>query len=430
MFASQHERRYGPRLAEIKPVKLPLIETGHLHNQIPYHLINLGSHPVCRIDIVFQAGRPFERRPASSRTTTSLLREGAGDRSSAQIAETLDFYGGSLKCSAGLDFTIISLFSLTKHLNQLLPLMADVVLRPRFPDSEIEDFKVLNARQLRQELHKTDVVAYRLITEMIFGREHPYGYNTSPEDYLAITRDDITQHYERCFRPGNARVFISGRISPGILEMVNQYFGQASPSQSFEKARLPEVPLKPETRFERFPKAEQSSLRMGFAFGNRNHPDYTDLYFASTILGGYFGSRLMKNIREEKGYTYNIYAQVDPHLYHGSCYISSEVGNEYVQKTIDEIRLELLKMSEQLVSSEELIMVKNYLLGQLHNMIDGPFNLASVVRALVLETGSLDFFDCFTRRIADITTEEIRAVSARYFSPDQMHLCVVGPASS
>lgn len=429
MFASREERKYGPKLETIRPVSLPAIESGTLDNGIPYHLINLGVQPVCKIDVTFLSGRPFEKVPVASRTTTSLLKEGAANRSALQIAETLDFYGGSLRCSPGLDFSNITLFSLNKHLEKLIPLMADVILRPHFAEDEIHDFKVLQARQLKQELHKTDVVAYRVITEMIFGEKHPYGYNTSPEDYLAIRRDDVLEHYERCFRPGNARIFISGKVDEHTLESLNNAFGKIPVEKSFEKPVLSPVPTAASNRFEHYPKAEQISLRMGFAFGNRNHQDYTDLYLANTILGGYFGSRLMKNIREEKGYTYNIYSQIDPHLYDGSFYISSEVGNEYGKKTIREIQAELLKLSTELVGEEELVMVKNYLLGQLHNMIDGAFNLASVVKVLMLETGGLDFFEQFNRRILEMTAEDIRNICRKYFDPENMHICCVGPVS-
>jgi len=426
MFASKQERRQGPRLEPIRPVTLPGIQEGKLDNGIPYHMINMGIQPVCKIDVVFRAGRPFEKVPVASRTTTSLLKEGAGERSALDIAETLDFYGGSLRCSAGLDFSNITLFSLNKHLDKLIPLMADVILNPHLSESELEDFKVLQARQLRQELHKTDVVAYRIITEMIFGHRHPYGYNTTPEDYLAISRNDVMEHFERCFRPGNARIFISGKIDDGILEQLNIALGQIPVMESFEEPLLSEIPAAGSKRFEHFPRAEQLSLRMGFAFGNRNHADYTDLYLANTILGGYFGSRLMKNIREEKGYTYNIYSQIDPHLYHGSFYISSEVGNEHGENTLKEIRTELLRMREELMGDEELIMVQNYLMGQLHGMIDGAFNLASVVKALVLETGNLDFFREFNDRSLSMTAEDIRVVCRKYFDPDEMHICCVG----
>lgn len=429
MFASKNERRHGPKLEAIRAVCLPLIENGTLDNGIPYHIINMGVQPVCKIDVTFRSGRPFEKVPAASRTTTSLLKEGAGERSAVDIAENLDFYGGSLRCSAGLDYSSIALFSLNKHLDKLIPLMADVILNPHFSEQEIDDFTVLQSRHLKQELHKSDVVAYRIITEMIFGHEHPYGYNTSPEDYLRISREEILEHYERCFRPGNARIFISGKVEESTLDMLNQHFGQMPVSQSFEKPVLSAIPEPGSRRFEHFPKAEQTSLRMGFAFGNRNHPDYTDLYLANTILGGYFGSRLMKNIREEKGYTYNIYSQIDPYLYHGSFYISSEVGTEYGKKTLNEINKELLRLNSELIGDEELIMVKNYLMGQLHNMIDGAFHLASVVKALILETGSLDFFDRFNERILAMDAHEVREVCRKYFNLDNMHICSVGPAS-
>ena len=429
MFATIQERKHGPQLEAIRPVSLPEIPAGKLDNGIPYHSINMGVQPVCKIDVVFRAGRPFEKVPVASRTTTSLLKEGAGSRTALDIAETLDFYGGSLRTSAGLDFSNISLYSLNKHLDKLVPLMSDVLLRPSFLEQELEDFKVLQARHLRQELHKTDVVAYRVITEMIFGSHHPYGYNTSPEDYLAISMADVLEHYERCFRPGNAQIFISGKVDEQTLDILNQAIGQVPVSESFEEPRIVDLPEGGSMRFEHYPKAEQTSIRMGIAFGNRKHPDYTDLYLANTILGGYFGSRLMKNIREEKGYTYNIYSQIDPHQFDGSFYISSEVGNKYGKKTVHEINVEMARMRDELISEEELTMVKNYLMGQLHNMIDGAFNLASVVKALVMETGNLDFFPHFNERIMAMTAEDVRNISRKYFNPENMHICSVGPTA-
>ena len=169
----------------------------------------------------------------------------------------------------------------------------------------------------------------------------------------------------------------------------------------------------------------QTAIKVGCKLFNRNHPDFNGLYILNTILGGYFGSRLMANIREDKGYTYNIFSSVDAMFHDGYFYVGTEVGNEFTEKTLAEIYREMNLLKENLIEEEELNMVKNYLLGNMLTMLDGPFNVSEVVKTYVVENLPVTDFNKLTQTIKNITAEELRELAKKYFKPENMWEVIV-----
>jgi predicted Zn-dependent peptidase len=159
---------------------------------------------------------------------------------------------------------------------------------------------------------------------------------------------------------------------------------------------------------------------------NKHHPDFNGLYVLSTILGGYFGSRLMANIREDKGYTYNIYATLDAMLFDGYFCIGTEVGNELVEPTIKEIHHEMKLLREELVSTEELEMLRNYLMGNFLAMLDGPFNISELLRTMLIEDLPFSSFEQMIETVNTIQPEQLRDLACKYLNPDNMWEVVVG----
>ncbi len=183
------DRRTTPPIAEISRLTVPEPFVWRLSNGIPVYETNLGTQDIVKLDLLFYAGRPFERKQMVSRSTAALMREGTASHSSAAIAETMDYYGASLSMPIGLDTASVLLYSLRKHIHHLLPLVADILRAPTFPQDELEAFIERNQRRLQVDLSKNDIVAYRQFTEMLYGKEHPYGYNSFPETYAALLRE-------------------------------------------------------------------------------------------------------------------------------------------------------------------------------------------------------------------------------------------------
>ena len=419
-------RTQSPAIKEISSIVLPKVETFTLDNGIPVKVINKGTQDILKLEIVFFAGRPFEEKRLVARATSGLLKEGTESFTSAQIAEKVDFYGGTLSVPFGLDTSSIVLYCLTRHFEKLLPLLAEIVLAPSFPEDELNTFVQNNKHRLQIDLSKTDVVAYRKITEYIFGEDHPYGYNSFPETYEALTREDLLRHFQKNYISENCAIFLSGKINSETISLLNKYLGQGMQSAHKPIPKISNTDSIPQKIKIKHPDSVQTAIRIGCQLFHRNHPDYNDWFVLNTILGGYFGSRLMANIREEKGFTYNIFSAIDTMHYGGYFYIGTEVGNDLVDVTLAEIYKEMKQLQEEPVSADELSMVKNYLLGNMLTMLDGPFNTMDIVKTSVLEQLPKGAFSSLVENIKTISPEKIQLLAKKYLDKDNMWEVVVG----
>lgn len=419
-------RTKSPTIHNITGLSLPHPKLHSLSNGIPVHEISMGTQAILKLEIVFRTGRPQEHKQLVSRTTSRMLREGTLNHSSAQIAEKIDYYGGTLATPVNLDTSNIILYSLTKHFEQLLALTTEVLSNPIFPEKELETYITNSIQQIKVNQTKSDVVAYREITERIFGAEHPYGYNSSIESYRALQQADLIQHFKNQYHSGNCFIIISGDTSEKAIQLIDKYLGQAIPKGTKQSVIIPTTAPLPQAVSIKVKDNVQSAIRIGCRLFNKHHPDFKGLYILNTILGGYFGSRLMMNIREQKGYTYNIFSTVDAMIHDGYFYIGTEVGNEYLKDTLQQVYLECEKLQQDLVPEDELDMVRNYLLGNMLNMLDGPMNVSEIVRSILVDGLPLSHFGDFERTIKNITAAELRNLAQQYLQKDKMWEVIVG----
>ncbi len=419
-------RKTPPPIHEVSSLHLPRPTVSFLDNGIPVYETRLGTQEIMKVEVVFLSGRSHEHKRLVSRATARMLREGTEHFTSSELAERVDFYAGTLQTPVNLDTGSLVLYCMTKHFEQLIPLMAEILLKPSFPERELSIFAENNIQSLIVELTKNDVLAYRKITELIFGENHPYGYNSTPADYKALTRDDLILHHKSNYTSDNCLIFLSGKTDDNILKLLNQHIGQNKTVAPEHPAPLSISRNKPVKIKVKNADTVQSAIRIGRQFGNRKHPDFNGFYVLNTILGGYFGSRLMTNIREKKGFTYNIYSALDLMHHDGYFYVSSEVGNKFVKKAITEIYNEMETLQKELVSPEELKMVQNYILGNMLNMVDGPIAISDVIRSFVTEGVPLDAFESFVETVKNITPNDIRDLAIKYFNKEDMFEVVVG----
>ena len=264
---------------------------------------------------------------------------------------------------------------------------------------------------------------------MIFGEDHPYGYNSLPDTYAALRREDLVRHFENRYHSGNCQLLLSGGLRANSLDLLNRHLGQTIPRGVRTPAQISTRDTRPEQLWIDRPGTVQTAIRIGGRFHSKQHPDYHAFYILNTVLGGYFGSRLMTNIREDKGYTYNIFSTVDSFHHAGCFYIGTEVGNEFTRATIEEIYREIDRLRETLVPPEEMKMLRNYLLGSWLSTIDGAFNVASIVRTLVVEDLSFDDFDRSVARIRQISAEELRELARQYLRREDLWEVIVGESA-
>ena len=417
-------RSVAPLLKPIKHIHLPEIKQTHLSNGIPIFEINTGTQDVIKIEIVFKAGRYYERKKLLGRATVSQLKEATKQFSGGTIADQMDYYGCSLSMPFNLDTSSLVLYGMKKHLSAVLPMIRSILLEPLFPESDLRDYINRRKKSLQVELSKNDVVAYRTVTEKIFGAHHPYGYNSFSEDYEALRREDLYSHFDHCFNVNNCTIIISGKTED-VKEMLDPLLSDMSKGSPVAAQPVAIEPQKPQRIQLSTQNHFQTAIRLGCPLFDRKHPDYVGFYVLNTILGGYFGSRLMANIREEKGYSYNIYSAVDPMKYGGYFYVGAEVGNEFVEKTLQEIYKEMDLLKRKLVGETELRMVKNYLSGIFLTMADGPFNVSELVKTMVTEDLGLGFYGQMIEGIQSITPQDLKQLANLYFDPAAMWEVIV-----
>jgi zinc protease len=264
--------------------------------------------------------------------------------------------------------------------------------------------------------------------ESAFGKSHPYGRQLKEDDFETINSGIIKEFYSKYYTPDNMAIIISGKIHPGTVELLNKYFGEIS---SGKPAGVDHGIIVSPDEIKNVhinkPDAVQVAIRIGSPTINKRHPDYPGLKIVNTILGGYFGSRLMKNIREEKGFTYGISSSVTSLDLSGYKVISTEVSAKNSSETIDEIFQEIKNLQTIHVDDNEMELVRNYMSGEMVRMFDGPFAIAESFRS-VWEFGlGNDYYSRFTEKILKISPDEIIELAGTYYKIDELYKVTVGP---
>jgi zinc protease len=407
-----------PKISDVRLRGLPHVNKYLLSNNIPVYEIRSGIQPVVRFEIVFRAGRPCEHKKLVSKACAELLREGTRKHTSATLADRIERFGARYHMPNSLDYIMLTFSCLSKHCKRLIPISAEICQFPLFSERELERFKKYQVQKLSVDEAENDIVAYRKITEMIFGSDHPYGYNSDKALYYAIARDDLILHYEQWVNPSNCAIFVSGNAPSGLANSIEEHFGSWNNGQAaIPPSRLDLHQRSPDTFvLSRYQK--QTSIRVGRRLFGRNNPDYPGFFGLNTVLGGFFGSRLIKNIREQRGYTYNIHSTIEPHFYDGCWYISTDTKLNLVNRTLNQINIEIDKLRQEMIPEGELEMVKNYLRGYLLSLLDGPLNVLEVIKTSILETGRTDYIVTLFDKLAELRSEDLMALAQKYLSGD------------
>lgn len=427
------DRSIPPIVRQLKEFSIKCPERYKMKNGIPLNVINVGSEDVVRFDLLIGGGQLGQEQPLQAMFTNRMLREGTSNMTSAQIAENLDYYGAWLELSSSINCSFITLYSLNKYFTRTLAVIAEMVKEPIFPMKELSIVTDANKQQFSVSNTRVETIARKRLNSALFGPLHPFGRYAVAEDYDRITPEILHKFYRKYYHSGNCSIYISGKVTSEIIQSIEENFGDSNWGEVQEKTRLlnmpPQISLEKHIFIER-EDALQSSLKMGCFVMDRQHPDFLKSRVLVTLLGGYFGSRLMSNIREEKGYTYGIGAGIVSYPDTGILVISTEAANEYVNPIIAEVYKEIDRLREEFVPQEELEMVKNYMLGDLCRAYEGPFSLSDAW--IYIETAGLDddFFVRSLDAIREITREDIQRLATTYFCKENLIEVVVGKKMS
>jgi predicted Zn-dependent peptidase len=310
-----------------------------------------------------------------------------------------------------------------------LPVVAEIITDSIFPQKELEIYIQNSKQRLQVNLQKCEFVASRLIDANLFGENHPYGRYSNLEDYSALERNDLVDFYDKYYRNGHCVIFIAGKLPPGIIDSLERDFGRL-PLKSHRQAdvNIP-VPIQPSPQKKQLlindPQGVQAAIRIARHFPNRHHPDFQKVMVLNNIYGGFFGSRLMANIREEKGYTYGIYSYMLNLIQQSGWLVSTEAGRDVSVSTVHEIYAEMEDLREEPVDEEELRMTRNYMIGTILGELDGPFQVLSRWKNLILNDLDENYFYSAIRTIKTISAEELQELAKKYLVPDEFYELVV-----
>ena len=333
------DRSKIPEIKSVETLKLHTPIRYRLANDIPVYEINLGNQSVIKLELIFHAGRWHEKEQLIAKATAQLLKTGTLNKNSEQIADFFEYYGAILAIYDGFNTVNIQLQCLSKHLKTLLPMLKEILCEPAFSEIELTKFIKLNQQNLKVQLTKNDIVAYRLFTEKIFGHNHPYGYNSTIASYTSITRDKIITHFKENYTANNCTIIISGKIPENAINLLNAHFGELpiKPKQNVFNPQMPKLEANLSLKEIVSHDSLQASIRIGRRTFNGGHHDYNAFYMTNMVLGGYFGARLMQNLRERNGFTYGVYSSMETMINSGYWYIHTDVGIDVKNSAIAEI---------------------------------------------------------------------------------------------
>lgn len=406
-------------------VDVQLAEKHTLANGVSLYTLASEDFEVLRFSFVFRAGSAVQTAPFSASAAANLLAEGSTEHSAQQIAEQLDYYGSWYDVNIDRDYAYISFATLSKFFDHTLAVAEEILLRPAFPEEELRTYAAKRRQRLAIDRTKVDVEAREAFARALFGPRHPYGISSSEELYDSLTRRDVVEFYRRFYTAERCFVVCSGRIGDHELQALGDLAGRLPRGGVVEDPRFPA----PETVHEAFvdhPGAVQSSLRLGRLLFPRQHPDFVGMQVVATALGGYFGSRLMQNLRERNGYTYGVVAAMVNFERAGYFAVATQVGTDVTRQALGEIYREIELLRTELMPEEELALVKNMMTGEMMRILDGPFGIADVTIENILCGTDNTVIGENIRRIRSMTPDDVLQLSRKYLAREDLVTVVAG----
>lgn len=420
-------RSIAPDIKNFGALEIPAVRMTTLDNGIPLFILDNGSQEVNRLTLIWNGGICETSHPSIPTLTVNLIREGTQKRSGKDIAEILEFNGSWLKGNVHSHHSSIVAYSLNSKSDKVFPILAETISEPIFPQKEMSVLQEKMARTAELDREKVEFYSALENRYLVMGVNHPMANSDSPKDIRDITSSDIQSFYNRIYTPKSCGIYITGRITPVIEDLVNDNFGANKTNTPGVSLNI--VPFTQSTHHEKVTKRSgslQSSIRMSIPTITRTHNEYIALRIAVMALGGYFGSRLMTNIREDKGYTYGISASLLGYREGGIINIATQCANQYVKPLIHEVKSEITRMATGDFTKEELERLKKYAITQLASMLDSPFTIMDYYENMRLSGTHIDYFKNQMETINSISAERIAELTAKYMSISDIYTSISG----
>ncbi len=420
------DRSKSPEIKIIKNVKFPKIEQITLDYQVPLTYLTNFQEPIVEIILNIKAGTWHQPKPLVAFSTVKMLTEGTRNKTSKQIAEIIDYYGIFLKKRKSDHFSYLRLKVLNKNLEPALQILQEIITEPTFPEKELNIFLQNEKQDYLIEQEEVETVARQLFQAAIFGFNHPYGRYAKLQDFDNVTRDDVVSFFEKHYNKQNLSIFAAGYLTEREIKLINKYLTDIRNGQPTEDQEIDFSPQKEKYIYQ----AKEDSLQSAIIIGNRTinhfHPDYFALDFTTTILGGYFSSRLMSNIREEKGLSYGIWADINNLLKAGELSIESSVRKEEKDLVIKEIEKEINLLKQKGATEDEILTVKNSIISNIVKLTSSTLVFTDFLAYLQRIGTDISYLKNFIEQTQQMTNEKIIQIAEKYYNFDDFYKVIVG----
>ena len=420
-----------PQPPVIKPLSLEYLTLPRLvtmPNGVPLYILDGADTGVVRFDLLFKCGYAVQSKPLLAMFTNRMLREGTAQLSAAEISQKLDYYGAWIDMYSSQNCNHITLYTMSKHFVSLLKVLEDMVKHPIFPQDNLDTVRNNNKAHFAVNSQKVDIVSQRFFENSLWGSEHPLGHVVEAADYDAITRDDVLDYYASYYGSCNCTMFISGSANDAILEALASGLGHGRWGCEQQCSAADIASPLPLSGHRNIPVSDtmQSGVKMGFMAMDATHPDFSKFRFLCVLLGGFFSSRLMSNVREENGYTYHIAAELDAYGHRNAFMVSSETATEYVEPLIKEVYNELERLINEPVGEVEIELVRNYIMGELCREYEGQSAKSEVFINTWLSGSVFASVNRYLDEIKSVTPADLQRLAREYFKRENMIVIVAG----
>ncbi len=417
------DRTVAPKPTHIETLNFLEPEVFTLDNGVKVYALKGGEQEIVKTDIIFDTGSLQGQNRLVPSVANGLLLTATANKNSEQIANEFDFFGAFNGKSIHFRDSTINNYTLTKHTEKVYNLLANTLQNASFTEQELGIYKFVKIQNLAVSKKKTSFLAKRAFAKEAFA-DHPYGFVADEVDYEKITTKELSSFYTNYNKI--RYIILSGNYSESTIKHLNNAFGNFKVgSTDFEPFNFDSLPKGKKVHI---PKedASQSTIRIGFRTINRLHPDYPKLGILVTLLGGFFGSRLMKNIREDKGYTYGISSSVISYPDCGLFVTQTDVKKEVYQNTLDEIYKEINRLKTEEISDEEIDILSNYSLGSFLRSMDGAFSVSEKYKTLLDFKQGYNYYNNYIRLLRNIDKAKLKQIANKYFVDENIYEVVAG----
>ena len=422
------DRSTPPPISDFGNLEIPVPRSITLPNGIVIHVINAGTVPVNNIFITWNRGEADVDSPAALNLMVSCLTEGTSGRSGAEIADIFESNGSWIKFGTSLHQSYVTAYSLNSNVREIVPVLIDIISDPVF-DNDI--FEIKKNKYITDKKIKLEKVIYQAslgIIDLNYGKNHPFAIEESPEEIARITRNKIAGLHRDIIATYPPVIYLSGLIDNQLLDFITESFSKLQfkqPSSPYKVVQRQSAAPGSVVR-KSMPDKKQSGIKMVIPTIPFDHPDYIPLQVAVTALGGYFGSRLVTNIREDKGYTYGITARLLSLKEGCSVSITCECDNRYVDAVIDETKKELKRLADKPIDEDELKTVISYLKSSLASCLDNAFSLKEYFQGQFSLGKDASEFYLTQEILKKITPADIQSLARKYLNPDNLLISIAG----